>query len=601
MAFSFDKFVQKSTRGLFAFIVVIMVVPLVLWGYMGKADNERPEDKEDAGVLYGTIHVSKGEYNRHVGTASASWWWKKFNDPMTMMMMRYGQMPPQPKAEELARQAWEDIILLREAKASGIVASEQESLIQMRDMYQKFTGRPDYSDEIMNRIATEFFHVSFATFTQWVADNVIIEKLLTLISDSEFADYDKVYERLMTGHSMAKVWYASFDPKDALRDVKAPTTDEILNYYSKNKDKYKIPGKIQVAYLLADADELKKKEPEPTETDLKKYYEDNRIGEFAKPHEHHEGEAHKEDEKPEYKSFDEVKGEIPNRIKQKAADKKAAELMGRVDVALGAIVTANANKYPDDAFDQLKKKFVGEGVELAYDITNSFGPKQVEEVEKVVGTGSTLGTWGFDPATKLGDISQKTKTGKGVALFRLQKKLESVDPGITDRIREIIVKELGKEQVKKKATQTANNVVQEITTRGMAAARAKYKLDWRVTRYFKTDGGDLGIDDSTLAQGITQQVRSGSLKRGTATTMSGAMLRSQDKADWNYVIYLEDLVDLPPEDLKEQFAGSRKGLDDEARRRYRQVYVEDTVKNANVQLDGSLKNSAKPADSSPKP
>jgi len=51
-------------------------------------------------------------------------------------------MPPAPKTDELAKQAWEDIILLREAKASGIVASEQESLIQMRDMYQKFTGRP---------------------------------------------------------------------------------------------------------------------------------------------------------------------------------------------------------------------------------------------------------------------------------------------------------------------------------------------------------------------------------------------------------------------------------------------------------------------------
>jgi len=114
MAFSFDKFVKKSTRGLFAFIVVIMVLPLVLWGYMGKSGNEREEDKADAGVLYdGLIHVSKGEFNRHVGTASASWWWKKFNDPMTMMMMRYGQMPPAPKADELAKQAWEDIILLR--------------------------------------------------------------------------------------------------------------------------------------------------------------------------------------------------------------------------------------------------------------------------------------------------------------------------------------------------------------------------------------------------------------------------------------------------------------------------------------------------------
>src|SRR5450631_4654935 len=118
MAFSFEKFVHKHTRTLFSFIVVTMVLPLILWGYMGKSGNERDEDKTDAGVLYGTIHISKSEYNRHVGTASASWWWKKFNDPMTMMMMRYGQMPPQPKADELAKQAWEDIILLREAKAS---------------------------------------------------------------------------------------------------------------------------------------------------------------------------------------------------------------------------------------------------------------------------------------------------------------------------------------------------------------------------------------------------------------------------------------------------------------------------------------------------
>jgi len=46
--------------------------------------------------------------------------------------------------------------------------------------------------------------------------------------------------------------------------VKAPSTDEILNYYSKNKDKYKSrqdPGRVPPR----DADEFKKKEPEPSE------------------------------------------------------------------------------------------------------------------------------------------------------------------------------------------------------------------------------------------------------------------------------------------------------------------------------------------------
>jgi hypothetical protein len=599
MNFRFDKFVQKSTRGLFAFITVAMVLPLVLWGYMGKSGNEREEDKGVAGTLYdGKITISKGEYNRHLSTAAASWWWKKFNDPMTMMLMRYGRQPEPPKADDLAKQAWEDIILLREAKASGIQASEQESLLELREMYQKFTGRPDYNDEMMNRIATEFFHVQFGAFMTWVSDHVIIEKLLTLVSDSEFADYEKVYDQVATGRSMAKVWYAALNPQEYLRDVKAPTADEILAYYQKNKDKFKVPGKIQVSYLLVDADELKKHEPEPTDADVKKYYDDNKS-EFMKPHEHEPGEEHHESEKPEYRSFDEVKAEIPNKIKQKGADKKAAEIMNKVDVALGALVTANNNKYPDDAFDQLKSKFKED--KLVYDITNSFDPKGVEEIEKIVGANSTLGTWGFDPGTKLGDVSQRVKTGKGVALFRLMKKIDSFDPGITERTRELIVKDLRKDQLKKRVAQAANNVVQEIAAHGMNAARRKYPLDWRVTRYFKADGADLGIEDAQLASGIANQVRGETLKPGQATVVSGASMRSQDKADWSYVIYLEDKSQLPPDDVAAQFTNSRRGMDEEARRRYRQIYIDNVVKSADVKLDDSLKNSGKPSESSPNP
>src|ERR1041384_8187516 len=150
MAFSFEKFVQKSTRGLFLFIVICMVVPLVLWGYMGKQGNEREEDKGKAGTLYGTIDVSKGDYNRHLATAPASWWWKKYGDRDTMMMMQYGQKPPDPKPEQLADQAWEDIILLKEAKASGIEASEQEIYAGIRDVFDFFArGREEYQDETM--------------------------------------------------------------------------------------------------------------------------------------------------------------------------------------------------------------------------------------------------------------------------------------------------------------------------------------------------------------------------------------------------------------------------------------------------------------------
>lgn len=601
MAFSFEKFVQKSTRGLFAFIVVIMVVPLVLWGYMGNSGSESEEDQGSAGVLYGSIPISKGEYNRALQSASASWWWKKYNDPMTLMLMRYGRQPEPPKPEDLQKQAWEDIILLREAKANGIDATEHETLIEMREIFDRFMGgRSEFKDDIMGRIATDLFHVSFPTFQTWLRTHVVVEKLLQLISNSEFADYDKVYDRLMTGHQMAKVWYASFDPKDYLKDVKNPTTDEIAGYYQKNKDKFKVPAKVQVAYLMADVDELKKKEKDPTDEEIRKYYEDFKVAEFARPHEHKPGDEHKDDEKPEYKTFDEVKGEIPNKIKTKAAEKKAAEIMNKVDVALGAAATANNNKYPDDIFDQLKAKFKGEGVELTYDITVSFDPKQVEDIEKTVGSNSNLAAWTSDGSTKVGDISQKVKTSKGVALFRLQKKIDALDPGITERTRETIVKELQKEQIRKKTSQAANNVVQEITTHGMISARAKYPLDWRLTRYFKLGGGDTGIEDAQLGQAISRQV--GQLRPGKASMIAGTAVQNKDKADWAYVVYLEDLFDVPPDDASAQFPGQRKTLDEDARKRYRDVYIQDTVKNAAVEIDPSMKKvDAKSTDSAPTP
>jgi len=196
-------------------------------------------------------------------------------------------------------------------------------------------------------------------------------------------------------------------------------------------------------------------------------------------------------------------------------------------------------------------------------------------------------------------VSQKIKTSKGTALFRLSAKVDAKESGISDRIREAIVKELQKEQVKKRTQQLANNVVQEISTHGMNAARKKYTLDWHVTRYFKLDG-ETGIEDAALGQSIAQQVRGKQLLPGKATMLSGAMMRNRDKADWAYVVYLEDVVEVPPDDLNAQCGVSRRGLDEEARKRYREAYIQSTVRDAAVKADESLKKpSGKSTDSAP--
>ena len=163
------------------------------------------------------------------------------------------------------------------------------------------------------------------------------------------------------------------------------------------------------------------------------------------------------------------------------------------------------------------------------------------------------------------------------------------------------MKELQKEQVRKKTSQMATNVVQEITTHGMISARAKYPIDWRLTRYFKVGSPDLGIEDTNLAQAINQQIQNGQVNPGKASVMGGNMLRSPEKADWSFVVYLEDRVEGQPEDVSSQFAGSRRQLDEETRHRYREVYIQQTVKDASVQEDASMKKVGNPTDSAPNP
>jgi hypothetical protein len=160
---------------------------------------------------------------------------------------------------------------------------------------------------------------------------------------------------------------------------------------------------------------------------------------------------------------------------------------------------------------------------------------------------------------------------------------------VTDRVRELIVKEIQKEQIKKHTQFLASTVVQEIATHGMALARRKRPLDWKLTRYFTVGGVDSGIEDSTLSQAISQKISSGELKAGKAVTLSGSMMRNREKADWAYVLYLEDLVGATPDDVDGQFIDSRRGLDGEARKRYREEYIAVRVTEAGLKLDPSFK------------
>lgn len=573
---SFEKFVQRSTKGLFLFIAIAMVLPLVLWGYIGGDGSDDPRSKEAAGTLFGDVVVSRARLEKMKARATPDWWWKQYTGPNAWMMRM--RRPEPPKDEELTRVAWENIALLEDARLKGIAAGEKEIAEKLLWFYEQLTGSQDIkgADQVLAGRVREAFQTDLRTFEDWVGDMVVIGKLLDAVTQASFESYEEVYGQMSRDQVLAKARVAGLDPKEHEKALRPSTSDEIARRYEAGKARYKVPAKAVVTSLAPDMEAYKKKVAEPTEAEIRKFY-DERKAEYLLPHEHAPGEEHKEGEEPKYKPFDQVKGEIPDKIKTEKAKEEARELMAKVDRALGEMHDAATKTYPADAFEKLKAKFKEQGAELVHTVLPKFAQRDVEELETTIGAGSVLGSWAFDSRTKKGDVSRVTSTSKGVYIFRLLERVEGYDTGVTERVRESLERELRKEQVRTLASKAASRLSQEIATRGVAAAGRG--VAWETTRYFRPrNAGETGLEDQGVARAVANQV--GAMKPGTAAVVAGAQAGKQD---WTYVVYLEDLIPAAAENPETDFNMTRSRLDEEKRRKEREEYPKRVVEIAKIQ------------------
>ena len=604
---NFQKFVHRSTKGIMLFIAIIMIVPLVLWGYMGRMGPDTGAD-EVAGTITtpaGPLKITKGTFDQQKQRAIPSYYLKLFRQvpQYAAAVVFRGQRLPETKPKEIADLTWRNIVLLKDADEKGIpLATEEERKAKAREMMGAFFfGRLQLTSDNEEALARQLFGCTQPVFVAWLDDLVRIDKLLEMMSGAEFAEYVKVYDRVMGDQQSLRVTFAGFDPKEYVKELKPPRTDEIAKYYQDNKIKFRSPEKVVISYLIADYDEFKKNEPEPAEDAIKKYYDDH-LAEFLKPapeHKHGPGEEHKEDEKiapQERKSLDEVRGEIPDKIKRRGAEDKASDLMKGINQELGEAFVKNNNAYPENILDDVRKKYEEKGVKLVRDVTTPFDRRRVEDIEKIVGTGGGLESWAFDSKRAKGDISNIVSTSKGKAFFKVeQKKAADDNPGVSVQNREAIVKELQKEQLKKRAQQQASTVADEIKNHGIADARLKVPLDWRSTRYFKSQfnrgdpaSDDPGIEDRSLGSAIRSHVAQSRLKAGQASVLQGSSVGGE-KRDWSFVVYVDDVVASPPADFEAKFQEARREMDYFAREKYQQQYGDNLVLHANIDKNKKLK------------
>lgn len=567
---SFQKFVRRSTKGILLGIVILMSVTLVFWGNYGPS-GEDPTLDEPAGIIFGDITITKREFNQYLDRAKVD---------HRLQTSRGFRQKVTPKPGELEKLAWESIVLLQDARGKGIAVTEKEKWSFISRIYELFGMATD--EVALAKFAGDLFNVSAAAFEGWAADRVAVQKLIGLVMESHFSDYRGIYDRVMRENRLARAWVARFDAADYAPEVRPVRPDEVVGYFEANKEKYKAPAKIRVTCLLVGLDSLKAKAADPTEEEIRNHYKDN-LAEFTETPEAPPsgGDEAADAPKGRQKALEEVRDAIVDKLKTIEARDRARDIATKINSDIGAACDPETSKYPETLFQDLRKRYAKEGVELSIAEPEAFHSGQVEEIEKQVGKKSGLEEWGFGGGHLVGDVSNMTWTSKGVAFFRMAEQMGIYNPGLTEPVRRRIVKHLESEQLDRRVQQAATRVIGDIDTLGFGEARQRNSVDWRPTRYFHT-AAETGLEDSSLASQVKNRI--GIMEPGEAQMIPGSVVATAgEEQPGAYVVYLEDTLDAKPEDLEKLFESQRQSMAYYARQMRAREYVDTLVKSAEIQ------------------
>lgn len=182
---------------------------------------------------------------------------------------------PQQVLQQIVQQS----LLLQTAQDMNIDVSDEEirEKIISYPVFQrdgKFIGFQEYK-----RIL-DWNRTTIAEFEESLKKEIMINKLIKALTAGIAITSEELWENYKNEKETAKLEYAVIEA-DKIELKETPPDSEILEYFEKNKDNYKIPEKREGMLVFLKMEEIKR-EIELADSEIQKYYEDN-LTQFKEP------------------------------------------------------------------------------------------------------------------------------------------------------------------------------------------------------------------------------------------------------------------------------------------------------------------------------
>ncbi|MEK7310010.1 MAG: hypothetical protein AAB038_04255 [Planctomycetota bacterium] len=338
------------------------------------------------------------------------------------------------KDEYLDELTWVVLMMDTLADKSGVKVSPNEIVDYIKNSLYIFSAREEGDKNVFSKERYQWilsnWRVSEVFFEEVTAEFLKLGKYRELVMAGIIPSTKEVYDEFLARNGEIRIAWLPFDGNDYEAKTKVNDEDELVQYFQEHSAEYEVPQKVQIEYIMADADKLKSGLPQPTEEALLNDYNKNREKEFKS------------------KAFPEVRDEINNKLLAELAKEQSLEMLTRAEERITMLELQEK---------EVNLKEIAQKFNLNHQMTGFVAADNIDELEKELGKSDTfrrqINTF------QENELSRAISTDKGYFIFRLLKKQGTYIPKLTAQIKEKVTRDF----IKYKANQAAKAAAQKLT------------------------------------------------------------------------------------------------------------------------------------------
>ncbi|MBU4377061.1 MAG: peptidyl-prolyl cis-trans isomerase [Candidatus Omnitrophica bacterium] len=223
---------KETAKKILIGLAIIIIPAFVLWG--AGSSGRGGSGPSSAGILFGK-KVPLQEYGQN---------WRAVKNEA---MMRYPNFADIYEQLDLENQAWDRLILIREAAKERIKVTDDDVINTIRSF--PFLLRGDKFDtDAYERLLKNVFQVSPRDYEEDIRNSLGIAKLINNVTKDIKVTDDELLKRYEEENEKIKINYVLESSKNFADKVDI-SEEEIEEYYKNNSQEFKMPARVNIEYI----------------------------------------------------------------------------------------------------------------------------------------------------------------------------------------------------------------------------------------------------------------------------------------------------------------------------------------------------------------